>query len=118
MPRILVVDDEPGVLDMIQGHFGLRGFEVHTAEDGQKGIEICGQVQPDIVLLDFKMKKMDGDEVLPELRRVSPKSKVWIISACHYDSVKHRVDPLRADAYLEKPVSVIDLEKFVRATLS
>ena len=112
-PKLLVVDDEPDVLDMIRGYFEPRGFEVHTAPDGKLAIEICRQIIPDIILLDLKMKEMDGDEAVPYLRRAAPQAKIFIVSAYQDDLMETRIAALGVDAYFEKPVSILVLQEAI-----
>lgn len=116
-PKILVIDDEIGVIEMIENHFSLRGYEVFSAQDGSKGIEVCGRVNPDVILLDIKMKNLDGDKALPELRKLAPAAKIFVISAYQDEIVKRRIAGLGADAYFEKPASIIELEKTIRNSL-
>ncbi len=116
--RLLVIDDEQGVLDMIREHFSFRGYEVMTASDGGEGVELCGAEKPDVILLDIKMKKMDGDEAIPHLRHCSPASKIFVVSAYQDESMIRRVRSLGIEAYFEKPVSIIELEKAVRKAVS
>ena len=116
-PKILAIDDETGVLEMIQGHFGVRGFEVFTASDGREGIEVCGRVKPDIVLLDLKMKEVDGDTALPELRRLVPSAKIFVISAYQDEIMAKRIQGLGVTAHFEKPVSILELERVIRESL-
>ena len=113
-PKILAIDDEAGVLDMIRGHFELRGFEVYTASDGLTGIDLCRQVQPDVILLDLKMKKIDGDRALPELKRAAPQAKIFVVSAYQDEILQRRLAGLGVDAHFEKPVSVLELERAIR----
>ncbi len=110
---MLVIDDEPGVLDMIQGHFKHRGFEVYTADDGGSGIEVCRKVKPDVILLDLKMKEMDGDEAVPQLKALAPESVVFMISAYQDERTQKRIRGLEIDAYFEKPVSILELQRAV-----
>ncbi len=112
--RLLAIDDEEGVLEMIRDHFGVRGYEVMTASDGGEGVEICAREKPDIILLDLKMKKMDGDEAIPHLKASSPETKIFVVSAYQDEAVAVRIKGLGVDAYFEKPVSIIELEKSVR----
>ena len=116
-PKLLAIDDEPGVLEMIQGHFSVRGFEVFTASDGRLGIDVCSRVLPDIILLDLKMKEVDGDEALPALRRMVPSAKIFVISAYQDAITEKRIRGLGVTAYFEKPVSILELEKRVREAL-
>ena len=116
-PKLLVIDDEEGVLDMIRSHFEVRGFEVHTASDGKEGVEACRCVLPDVILLDLKMKEMDGDEAMPLLRALVPKAKIFIVSAYQDDVMEKRIANLGVNAYFEKPVSILDLQNAIQKAL-
>lgn len=116
--KLLVIDDEPGVLDMIKGHFGLRGFDVSTASDGGQGIDVCRATGPDVIILDLKMKEMDGDEALPELRRIAPSAKIYVVSAYQDEITQKRISGLGVDAYFEKPVSIVELQQTIQTALA
>lgn len=118
LKKLLVIDDEPGVLDMVRGHFELRGFEVHTASDGLQGIELCAEVLPEVILLDLKMKQMDGDKAIPALREMVPDAKIFVVSAYQDEIMEKRIRGLKVDAHFEKPVSILELEKAIRASLA
>ena len=109
-PKLLVLDDEPGVLDMIRGHFELRGFEVHTAPDGRQGIAVCSSVYPDVIVLDLKMKELDGDEAIPHLRALVPEAVLFVVSAFQDDLLERRLRGLAVDGVFEKPVSILELQ--------
>jgi len=66
--KILLVEDDPFLLGMYSTKFELENFRVLMAEDGEKGLKIAQQEKPDIILLDILMPKMDGFEVLTELK--------------------------------------------------
>ena len=117
MRTLLVIDDEPDVRDMIRDHFGLRGYAVHTAPDGQAGIAAAQTVKPDVILLDLKMKVMDGDKAIPHLLQISPRPKIFVISAYQDDATREHVMALGIDGYYEKPVSILELQKAVEAVL-
>ncbi len=112
-----MIDDEPGIREMIRTHFQCRGFEVLTAADGSEGIAFCEKDPPDIILLDFKMKKMDGDLALPELRRLAPKSILFLVSAYPQEIIRSKIDGLQISAYFEKPVPILELERAIRSAL-
>ena len=114
LPKILAIDDEKDILTMLQEHFSLRGFEVWTAPNAREGIEICKWLEPDIILLDLKMPGMDGDKAFPYLKRLSPKAKIYIISGYPNEIAREKAGGLGADAYLEKPVSILALESLIR----
>jgi len=105
-----VIDDEAGVVEMIQDHFSLRGYEVFTALDGQEGIEVCCEVKPDVILLDLKMKVMDGDKAVPFLREIVPTAKIFVISAYQDEITQKRIAGLAIDAYFEKPLTMLSIE--------
>ncbi len=109
-----MIDDEAGVLEMIHGHFSLRGYEVYTALDGQEGIEVCRQGIPDVILLDLKMKVMDGDKAVPFLRQIVPAAKIFVISAYQDEITQKRIAGLAIDGYFEKPISILTLENVIR----
>ena len=66
--KILLVEDDPFLLSMYATKFELEGFEVISADDGQKGLSLARENKPDIILLDILMPKMNGFEVLRELK--------------------------------------------------
>ena len=66
--KILLVEDDPFLLSMYATKFELEGFEVVSADDGEKGLALALEAKPDIILLDILMPKMNGFEVLQELK--------------------------------------------------
>ena len=100
---LLVVDDEPQILQMISGILQDEGFEVITAPDGETALKLVGEEAPDLVLLDIALPGLDGLEVLQELKRHYPFLPVVMISA--YGSVENAVKATRLGAYdfIEKP---------------
>ena len=100
---LLVVDDEPQILQVVSGILQDEGFEVLTAPDGEAALKRVGEDPPDLVLLDIALPGMDGLEVLDRLKRQYPFLPVVIISA--YGSVENAVKATRLGAYdfIEKP---------------
>ena len=100
---LLVVDDEPQIIQAVSGILQDEGFEVLTAPDGETALKLVGQRVPDIVLLDIALPGMDGLDVLQELKRLHPYLPVVMISA--YGSVENAVRATRLGAYdfIEKP---------------
>ena len=116
--RLLAIDDETEVLEMINDHFSLRGFEVHTAGDGTEGIILCEKIRPHVVLLDLKMKQLDGDKALVQIRELAPKAKIFVVSGYQDELAQKRLGGIPVEAYFEKPVSLLELEKAMRRALS
>jgi len=102
--KILVIDDEKPTLSMFKLFLAAYGYEVFTAEDGEKGLEIFNQIKPDIVFTDIKMPGIDGLEVLRRIRQSSIDSQVIIITG-HGDMEK-AIEALDLDAsdFINKPV--------------
>jgi CheY-like chemotaxis protein len=112
--RILVVDDHPQVLKIIEIDLKLRGFEVLRAESGKKALEVIGSSKPDIMLLDMLMPDMSGFEVLTELRGYS-KMPVIAFSA----SPENQEPAIHAGAnrFVNKPFDPDDMEKIILSLL-
>lgn len=69
MPKIAIIEDDQAISQMYRFKFEAEGYEVNTAENGRLGLELLGDMRPDIVLLDLMMPEMTGDEMLIELRK-------------------------------------------------
>ncbi|APZ49891.1 DNA-binding response regulator [Jeotgalibaca sp. PTS2502] len=116
MKKILVVDDEKPISDIINFNLAKEGFEVHTAFDGEEAVEKFAEVNPDLILLDLMLPKMDGLEVCRQIRKTS---EVPIIMLTAKDSEIDKVLGLElgADDYITKPFSNRELVARVKANL-
>ena len=114
--RILLVDDEPRLLDSVRMNLELEGYEVFEAHDGLEALERVGKVMPDLVVLDVMMPRLDGLETLSELRRFSNVPVIMLtVKADDADIV---VGLERgADDYVAKPFSQQVLLSRIRAVL-
>ncbi len=81
MKKILVVDDEPGFLDVIRARLEEEGYKVVTAADGEEGLRKVKSEKPDIMLLDILMPKMDGLKVLRRIRRTDRQLPVFMMTS-------------------------------------
>ena len=115
-PSVLVVDDEPKILDIIRLTLEREGFEVFEAEDGYQAMEKAREVIPDLVLLDVMMPGMDGFEVLKEIRSVS-NVPVIILTVKGTEADKVRGLELGADDYITKPFGHRELVSRIKAVL-
>jgi DNA-binding response OmpR family regulator len=115
--RILVVEDEPGIVDFLERGLRSYGYEVESALDGVVGTERALSESFDLVVLDMMLPRRTGLEVLDELRRAKPGLPVVILTA--RSEVEDRVAGLDAGAidYLTKPFSLSELAARVRAQL-
>lgn len=114
--RILVVDDESWVRQLVRGYLEQAGFAVVTASDGSEAIDALARCQPDLVILDWMLPKLDGMEIAAHIRR---DSDVPIIMLTARTEESDRVSGLEvgADDYVTKPFSVRELEARVRVVL-
>jgi two-component system alkaline phosphatase synthesis response regulator PhoP len=114
--RILVVDDEPAVANLLAYNLKKALYEVHTASNGLQALELARRVQPDLILLDLMLPGLDGLDVCRELRR---DSKVPVIMITARGEEVDRVVGLElgADDYICKPFSVREVLARVKAVL-
>lgn len=114
--KILVVDDEKNIVDIVAFNLHKEGYEVVVARDGEKCLEAFEKEQPDLVLLDIMMPKMDGFEAC---RRIREKSQVPIIMLTARAEEVDKVLGLElgADDYVIKPFGVRELLARIKANL-
>lgn len=112
--RILVVDDEQRVLNFLMSKLRASGYEVLTASSGLEALEQAQAEEPDLIVLDVLMPKMDGFETLKELRSFSA-VPVIILSARESNSDKIKGLSLGADDYLPKPFNPDELVARIEA---
>ena len=115
--NLLVVDDEPQILQVVAVILQDEGFEVLTAPDGETALKMVAGTAPELVLLDIALPGLDGLEVLTELKRQYPFLPVIIISA--YGSVENAIKATRLGAYdfIEKPPNADKILLSVRNAL-
>jgi two-component system nitrogen regulation response regulator NtrX len=103
---ILIVDDEPGIIQSVQGILTDEGFEVMAADGGLKALDIIKETIPDIVLLDIWMPDIDGIETLKRIRAVYPGLQVIMISGHGTIETAVKATKLGAYDFIEKPLSL------------
>src|SRR5262245_3280584 len=115
-PRILVVDDEPAVVELLVYNLRKAHYEVLTATDGRQALRLAQEGRPDLVVLDLMLPEVDGLDVCRELRR---SSQVPVIMLTARGEEVDRVVGLElgADDYLCKPFSVRELLARIKAVL-
>jgi two-component system response regulator MprA len=115
--RILVVDDEPAVLDAVDRALRLEGYDTELATDGREALDALAAGAPDALVLDLLMPRVDGLEVCRRLRAAGDRTPVLVLTA--RASVSDRVRGLDAgaDDYLVKPFALEELLARLRALL-
>jgi len=114
--KILVVDDEPRMVQLIGMNLKLEGFEVISAPDGFQALEKVTREMPDMVLLDIMMPDMDGFETLKRIREISSVPVIFL-SVKGEESDRVRGLDLGADDYITKPFSPRELVSRIKAVL-
>ena len=116
MAKILVVDDEPSIVNLIAAYLKPEGYEVLTAIDGPSGLKAARTFKPDLIILDIMLPGIDGIELLSRLRR---ESGVYIILLTAKTEETDKIVGLSigADDYVTKPFSPRELTARVKAAL-
>ena len=116
MAKILVIDDEPSIVNLVSAYLKPEGYEVLTASDGISGLKSARAFKPDLVILDIMLPGLDGIELLSRLRR---ESQVYVILLTAKTEEIDKVVGLSvgADDYVTKPFSPRELTARVKAAL-
>ncbi|MGW8321191.1 MAG: response regulator transcription factor [Thermodesulfobacteriota bacterium] len=120
MPRILLVDDEPNIVLALEFLMKKEGYETFTADDGEKALEAIREHQPDLVILDLMMPKLDGYEVCQRVRS-DPACKntvIVMLTAKGREVEREKGLAMGADLYITKPFSTREVVEKVRGLLS
>jgi len=116
MSKILVIDDEPSIVNLVTAYLKPEGYEVYTASDGPAGLKAAKAYKPDLVVLDIMLPGMDGLELLSRLRR---ESEVYVILLTARTEETDKIVGLSvgADDYVTKPFSPRELVARIKAAL-
>jgi len=106
MARILIVDDEPDVCNMLEKFLTIKGYEVYSAFSGEEALGLVKKERPHIVLLDIRMPEMDGIECLKRIKKIDKEVGVIMITAIKQEDVGKRAMELGAYDYITKPLSL------------
>ena len=115
--RVLIVEDEKNIVDIIRFNLVREGFEVLEAYDGEAGLALARQEKPDLILLDVMMPKMMGFDVCRALRGEGDNVPIIILTAREEEEDKVLGLEIGADDYITKPFSMRELIARVRANI-
>jgi PleD family two-component response regulator len=118
-PRVLIADDNPQGVELLEAYLGDTDYEIRTAADGDETLRKVNDWQPDLILLDIMMPKISGFEVCKRLRAepATRDTAVLMITALDQPSDVERAVEAGTDDYLTKPINKTDLLLRVRALL-
>jgi two-component system KDP operon response regulator KdpE len=114
--RVLIIEDDPNIVDLIRSNLAVRGFDTVVSTDGVHALRLLETEQPDIVLLDLMLPEVDGFDLCRQLRE---RSNVGIIVVSARGGERDKVTALNvgADDYMTKPFSIEELLARIAATL-
>ena len=114
--KLLIIDDDPNICEMLRLYLENEGYKVKTANDGNEGLSYFKIYEPDLVLLDIMMPKKDGWQVCREIREISPKPVIMITAKGEvFDKVLGL--ELGADDFIVKPFDMKELFARIKAVL-
>ncbi len=119
MHKILIVDDEPDILEFVGYNLKKEGYSIHTASTGKEAIESALKYQPDLILLDIMLPEMEGIEVCEEIRKIPLLSRTTIafLTARGEDYSQIAGFEAGGDDYITKPIKIKVLLSRIRALL-
>ncbi len=115
--RLLLVDDEAPVLEVLNEYFSSQGYAVETASTGADALTVAQHYRPDLVLLDIRMPGMDGVEVLKKLRELDPDLAVIMVTANEDSALARETLKIGAFDYVSKPFDFGHLDRAVSAAI-
>ncbi len=118
MPRILIIEDEPEVVRVLNQYFTQHGLEVLTAQSGEEGLKMIFEKKPELVILDLKLGEgVSGIEVLRRAKAAGAIAEFVVVTAVDDQNVTDLAKGLGAVDYVTKPVSTKDLERTILSRL-
>jgi two-component system, OmpR family, alkaline phosphatase synthesis response regulator PhoP len=117
MESILIIEDDPSIMRGLRHNLRFEGYSLKSAVDGESGLELAVSDPPDLILLDVMLPKLNGFEVLRELRRLQLDVPVIMLTAKAEEIDKVRGLDLGADDYVTKPFALPELLARIRSVL-
>lgn len=117
MERILVVDDEESVCSYMRKFLRNLGYQVFTVQNGFDAIKLLKALRPHVVLLDIRMPRLDGLEVLRDIKTIDPRTNVIMVTALHDDETGIKALKLGADGFVTKPFDPSFLQEVIEAKI-
>lgn len=116
--KLLIVDDEEGLTQILKDYFEMKGFSVSVAYTGETAIALLKKEKPEVILLDLLLKgKLDGVDVLKSAKANSPESKVIMLTGSDTVAKEREIKSLGVSRYLHKPVTVNKLSDTISGVL-
>lgn len=113
-PDVVIIDDEKDMCWLLENDLRKNHYHVFSANTGRDGLELVKREEPDVVLLDLRLKDVDGLNVLHKIKEIWPKIRVIIISAFGGPIVREKATSLGADGFIDKPFKSEDVVKAIK----
>lgn len=113
--KILLVEDEKGIRNVLRDNLEYEGYSIIEAEDGVKGLEIARNEVPDLIILDLMLPQMHGYDFIRQLKKTHPSIPIIIVSAKSEEIDKIKGLDLGADDYITKPFQIRELVSRIKA---
>jgi two-component system response regulator (stage 0 sporulation protein F) len=111
---VLVVDDQPGMRQMLSSVVSEAGYKVYLAQNGLEAIKMVLKIRPQLVFMDIKMPVMDGLEALSEIMAVAPETKVIMMTAYISEEIIRQVKEKGARCCLTKPFEIEEIKSILK----
>lgn len=116
--KILIVDDESGIVQEIKEFLEEEGYEVHTADTAKAGIAKVEELKPDVAMIDVKLSDASGNEVLRACKEKSPKTKTIMATGYVDQHVMDEAEAIGRDTFLQKPFNLVRIIEEIERLLS
>lgn len=117
MPRILIVEDEGSVAQVLEEFLEHLGFETETVADGRQAVEHARQSPPDLIIMDLMMPRLTGGEAARMLKQNSSTAEIPILAISAMSDAAQLEDVLAVDGFLAKPFDLDDLSRQITTLL-
>jgi DNA-binding response OmpR family regulator len=116
--RVLVVDDEPSIRDILERSLTIGGYQVCVADDGKSAIEACKNFSPHVMLLDMVLPDLGGMDILRKIREMDSSVKVVMVSGMQDLQIARDAKLLGAVDFITKPFDLRTLDSFIKGIMS
>jgi DNA-binding response OmpR family regulator len=120
-PRVLIVDDDQDIVKLLSLHLRSEGYSVEVAYDGLEALDKISESQPDVIILDLMMPKVDGSVVCLSVKHTSATRRIKIIILTAKIQTKDKIEELcklEADLYMTKPFELDELSQNIESLLA
>ncbi len=116
--KILIVDDEAGIVQEIKEFLEEEGYEVYTADSAKMGIQLIEEMLPDVVLIDVKLPDASGIDVLRAIKEISPKTRTIMVTGYVDQNVMDEAEKIGRDTFLQKPFDLVRITEEIEKLLN